>query len=663
MNPVTSYDIEEERCHAKSLTLNLATVTSDELIPLLGHRSWRVRKATLNHAEGLRKRPDLIPSIIAALGEPENAGLRSACAETLIRIGEVAVPQLIRALGTSDVDIRKFVVEVLGEIGSAGVGHSLIAALDDSDENVKASVVSALAHIGDRDTVEALRARLANRTKDMQLTAYVLSALEELHAELRYEELALFFERPELARLVHPLLGRCNDQRARKRLVEAITTGAKGARYEAIRALALQYQHLDENSEFELRDLLKAAPNAITDIEKALDNPDDAITEAAVVVLGILREPAFVPRILEAVASRPFVKAAFDAIRPMGTEVVPPLLDAIDDLSIDARILALEVIESFGDPRAVAKLLSIASGIEPRAAEAAISALGKLGGPDCIDQLMNVVCNGDNDIVRQTALALAAIGIRHPSEVAGKIRAVLANGDVRPVWIIVLGLIGRSEDMDTIVAASRHRDSDVRRAAIEAFSAYHGEVDENVVVLALTDESPAVRAVAARALGHYHSERVINALMVSVNDTDALVVAETLRALGRAGGEKAATTLLDAAASSQAPVAIAALQSLFRLRPKGIMHAVERALQHVDPEVVREAIVLTMRLSVEETLPLLLPCLSHRSWHVRLAAAEALANRDLIIGEEILNKVLEDETEPLVLDALERLFTISRGRG
>jgi HEAT repeat protein len=658
MTPPEKVREPEERRHARALSLEEATATASDVIALLGDPSWRVRKATVMKVGRFVTRSDLVAPLVAALGDAENAGLRSACADVLTSLGDIAVPDLVSALSTPDVDRRKFVVEVLGGIGKPRARDSLIAALDDSDENVRAAVIAALARFGGAEVVSALRQRLSRPDAEPQLTAYVLHALSELEADLRYEELEPFLARPELARLTYPLLGACSDARAVTILIDAIGGVARGARMEAIRALARLHPKLDREAQQRLRAQLGHSNEALKALEEATNEADDGVAEAACFILGRLLDPQLAPRIIAAAASRPFVKTAIEAVRPLGPGVVAPLLSSLEAADTEARVLALEVIESIGDASAVPQLLAMARGVDARAAEAAVSALGKLGGADCIESVIDIARQAEPELIRQAALALAAIGMRHPGAVADSLRAALAAGDARPEWLVVLGILGRTDDMSTLVGHTHHRDPDVRRAAIEALSGYGDKVNEDALVMALTDENAGVRAAAARALGSFKGGRVVDALLVSTGDADPLVVAAAVSALGSVGGERATKTLLAAATGSSAPVAIAALQGLFRLRPSGLDATAERALGHADPEVVREAIVLTMRLTPAQALPLLVGCLTHRSWHVRLAAVEMLANRDLAVSEDVVLARLEAEQEPLVREALTHLARV-----
>ncbi len=645
----------EEVRHARASSWQgTGAQAGDELLVLLGDPSWRVRKAAL--ASFLRRRPDeaLVERLIGGLGHAENAGLRSACADALLHLGERAVPGLTRALGTADVDQRKFIVEVLGAAGTPAALGSLLSALEDPDENVRASVVDALGRRGGPAARELLVEQLRSHDSDLQLSAYYLHALARLEARLPVAQLTSYLSRPGLERLVLPLFAFCDDLAAVPLLAEVVRRRRRGTSGPATRALWQLVRRLGEPARAVLgREV--AEPALIAELEELLADGEDEVSASAVQLLGLTGDAERAPMLLTAAAYRSFVQQSVDAVRTFGPRAVPVLMRAYDAADIESRVLFLEVIENLGDTSVVPRLIDIAHGNEPRTAEAAVRALAKLAGPEAAPALVELIRRSDPELGRQAALALSSIGIRAPDAVAKQLRQALAAGDLRPAWVSVLGVLGRREDAEVVKHACHDRDPEVRRAAIEALSSFEGDGEE-ALILALTDEHPRVRAAAARALGSYRSERAVDALLVAANEVDPWVVAEALRALGAVGGPRAAETLTLAASASSSLIAIAALQSLFRLNPESLAAAVERALAHVDPEVVREALVSSMRLPEAVALPMLRNALEHRFWHVRLAAADAIGRRGIRLSDDEIKDRLHGEHEPLVREALRRLL-------
>lgn len=625
------------------------------LIEYLGDPSWRVRKAAVAVVDRYRVAPELVAELVRGLGSEDNAGLRNSCSEALVSLGEAAVDEVARHLRTADQDQRKFVVEVLGAVGTTRARDILTSALDDADVNVRTAVAEALGRIGGHEIITRVRAKLGQSRHDIQQSVYLLDALASARARLPFEELEEFIGKAPVARSLYPVLGLTGDRRALQPLVEGTARGSEGTRHVAIIALTSLITTADESMRATLAELLRARPKVIERLHEALDAEDDRVAAAAIQVLAVLDDAEMAPRFLAAVACRAVVETGMQAVLRLGRRAVRPLLDDFDRVGVEARVLFLEALETIGDDDVVTELLELAGNLETRSAEAALRALGSLGDETAVAPLMELARKEDPELARQAAYALGAIGVRCPAPVAEQVRAAIQGGDMRPAWLDVLGALGRPEDVAIVEAGSRHTDAEVRRAAVEAAPSFGTAFPYETLVFALTDEHPTVRLAAARGLGSYRSDEVVEALLAVARDPDSWVVSEALRALGAVGGPKVVPTLMSAVGSTSAPIAISALQSLFRLNPANIETAVRKALEHVDPEVVREALDVTIRLPAQKAGAILIDCLSHRSWNVRRAAAEGLANRCLPVPSRVLEARLKAETEPLVREELERL--------
>ena len=65
---------------------------------------------------------------------------------------------------------------------------------------------------------------------------------------------------------------------------------------------------------------------------------DDGIARAAVILLGVGADPSLGLGILRACAYRSFIQTGINVVQSMGSSVVPFLLDAVGDGSIDVEI-------------------------------------------------------------------------------------------------------------------------------------------------------------------------------------------------------------------------------------------------------------------------------------------------------------------------------------
>jgi len=647
----------EEARYRRVRALGSSPAEVPTLLAFLGDPSWRVRKAVVVTLGRLEGEPTLVPALVAGLASSDNVGLRNACAQALVATGAGAVDDLTAALATPDPGHRKFIVEVLGAIGTAGARDVLVGALVDSDLNVCAVAAEGLGRIGGDEAIRPLIALASAEDTKLLQRVFIFQALAATATRLEFDTLAPWLGKPIIERQALALLGLCGDPRAVAPLLAGLEAPTETTRAVAVSALAALLK--DANDEHRRRIASHLAPGSAARkfALEFLEHRDDGVVEAALRLLGATADARLAPQLLSACACRAVVETGTAVVVRMGSAVIQPLLDGFDVAGTEARVLFLEVIEVLGDGAVVPTLLEITAGPDTRACEAALRVIGRLGGSEVISDLMERLRRSDRDLSRAAAMALAAVGARS-SDVADRVRAAYVGGEERPEWLVVLGALAREQDLDVIEAATHHREAEVRCAALEAARVVGPEFPEQTLAMLLTDESPRVRAAAARALAVHPSDHTRDALVAVVRDGDPWVVAEAVRSLGRFRGDDVRAILADAAASSISLIAIAALRSLFRLNPPGLEVVISRALRHADAEVVREAIATTMRLPGDVARDLLVPALSNRYWNVRAAAARALTNRRLAVASDQMEDLLLAEEEPLAAEALELLAAV-----
>lgn len=91
----------------------------------------------------------LAPSIAS-----RNISTRNLASSLLMRLGTVAQAPLLPFVKDPNKDVRKFAVDILGEISSSDATPWLIEALDDPDANVVVSALESLGKIGDPRAVQ-----------------------------------------------------------------------------------------------------------------------------------------------------------------------------------------------------------------------------------------------------------------------------------------------------------------------------------------------------------------------------------------------------------------------------------------------------------------------------------------------------------------------------
>ena len=196
-----------------------------EALPLLfkaiGDPDWRVRKTAVEALVALGGEA-VISGLIRCLSSHENAGMRNSSIEALVQLGAGAVEAVLAALNTPDADVRKFLVDTLGDIRDQRAAPALIASLDDEDENISVSAAEALGKIGDPSAVEPLIATLA-RTDRGWLDYAAAEALGEIGDDRALGPLLASLGRNSLREPVLESLGKIGGSSAVDALIEALS--------------------------------------------------------------------------------------------------------------------------------------------------------------------------------------------------------------------------------------------------------------------------------------------------------------------------------------------------------------------------------------------------------------------------------------------------------
>jgi HEAT repeat protein len=109
-----SSDAEERREAAVDLGRE-GSGAMDLLFRAMGDIDWRVRKTAVEALVAIGG-AHVIHGLIQALNADDNAGARNSAIEALVQIGVPSVDPLLEIVETPDPDVRKFVVDILGDI-------------------------------------------------------------------------------------------------------------------------------------------------------------------------------------------------------------------------------------------------------------------------------------------------------------------------------------------------------------------------------------------------------------------------------------------------------------------------------------------------------------------------------------------------------------------
>ena len=611
------------------------------LLVALADVDWRVRKEAATIAARVEPRTAVVFAVARALGERDDVGLRNAAVEALVSIGPDAVPGAIDALSRLDADGRKLAVEMLAGAPTLSGMRALAKCLADPDSNVVVAAAEGLgrAHLAGDEARElattALTSLLATGETPARLAA--LESFRNLDEGVPWSALEPLFSDPLLRRPAIAAAGGSTTPRAVRALAEACADPSPTLSLEATIALGRSIEEAWGNDD--LLDVaaktLRASAQArarLRDLAKSRD-VDGSARGAAILALGLVRDPDDVALIADALADDATADRAEAALRLYGQEAVEPLLVAGRTGAPSLRGATISMLPQLA--------LGTAGATGPREAEGLAAVRDALSDPS-------------SDVVAP-ALKSLAIAARHLDAARAAATGIDPRSDAALTATIVLDALARAhatrpEDAEFLASALTHREAAVRRGAIEALASMGGEDAAVAVTLSLADEEPVVAHAAIRALGRLGRAEQLAALAASTRDPIRL--ASVLRALKDADPTRAFAAARPLLRSKEAAVAAAAVEVVGSIDVEARIEALMGAADHPDHEVVKLALAQLANTGDERALASLARAIEHDAEAVRRYAAELLGHDHSTEAESMLRARLDRERSAEVRNAI-----------
>jgi HEAT repeat protein len=620
----------------------------DLLFRGLGDASWRVRKEAADLFLRLPSRFERIGEIIELLHAEENAGLRNAAVDILVRLGRDAVPMLLDQAHCPDHDVRKFIVDILGEIADSRAIPKLLEALDDEDGNVRAAAAENLGKLRSADAVPRLLE--AMRHPDVLLRFTILDALGKIGVPIPLPRLLPFRNDQLLRKALIDCLGLVGDATATSELLSGLVDpmrNVRGASLLSLVALADRYPE-------DVRQALGGQEVSGT-VEAVLgyldENQPSDMRQAAVRVLGWLANPTALSPLLQALGDELLQHDILSALANIARRHPQSAINAWETMPVLQQAYLAYVYGEAACVQALPLLRVALSSDDARLVQMAAHALGRLGGVAELAAMAGCLRHPDADVRDAAAHSLATLGRRFPVEMLAVLEPLLS--DVDPSHrSAAIGIIGRLDDVavaQRLTMALKDPAAEVRRSAIRALSS--ASVDEHLLAiqLALTDEDVEVRRAAADILGASGNPEAVHGLRLALRDDDLWVRSAAIRSLGRLAGAGEAETIGALLGDPVGMVSIAALETLADLLGEQVCPLLGTALDHADEEVVSVALGLLDRFGTGSWLMNHAEHLvNHPARHVRAHCIRLLAGLAGDSARSVLNQRLAVETDDMV---------------
>jgi len=386
------------------------------LVSAVGDPDWRVRKTAVDVLVGIGG-DEVFEGLYGALFSEDNAGARNSAAEAMVKMGRRASEALAGRLDERDADVRKFIVDIIGEICDLSGAPALVRALSDPDANVRSSAIEHLGRMKAPDALEPLVEIL--KTEDQWLAFNAAAALGELGDKRAVGPLMEAAADRLLREAALDALGRIADESSWPVFEEALSDPVPVIREAAIRGVARIHgkSGLKEVLAASLRS--RAGADELGFVRGCLEVDDAGLRRASAGLLGIVRDKDSAGALARLLLYDDCREAAFDALTEIALDGVEPLLFLLTDEDAVVRAAAAEILGTAGDARVVSFLIPLLSDENGHARSSAASALGRLGDKKAVQPLFELLRDEYEDVQEAAIHALGRMG---DAELAGHLR-------------------------------------------------------------------------------------------------------------------------------------------------------------------------------------------------------------------------------------------------
>jgi len=596
------------------------------LLRALGDSDWRVRKTAVERLLSFGG-DEVINGLVQRLSAEDNAGARNSAIEALVQIGVAAVDPLLPLLETRDPDVRKFSIDVLGDIRDVRAVPGLMQKLKDGDENVRVAAAESLGKIRDRRAVDALIGCLT--TNDQSWLDYAAAeALGEIGDERALGPLLAALGRSSLREPVLESLGKIGNVQTLPPLINGLVDPLRIVREVSVVALAAVSRKSLPADRGKISNAVRSgiADQAFPLLDELIDTSGGELQKAAVAVLGWTGRPSAVPKLLSLLRDEEMEDVVVQALRHLGTEAVPLLLDRLGDDNVLVRRVVAMVLGEFGRREAESALLSLLDDENGHVRGAAAESLGRLRSAIAVPPLLGLLEDEYENVQECAIRALAAIG--NESVLDGLLKEFTSQeAGMRRNIVRLLGRFGTERAMDALAFALKDEEPAVRKAVVIALDTIRSSQASRPLLLAITDDDAEVRMLAAEALGKSGGAEAADALISLLDDEDLWVRAAAARALGRLGADRFGAVLAGHLKDASDIFLLALVDVVGSAAVREALDPLLALEGHPDPEVRKTVLHALSSYDWVRVRPVVLSRLSDSHWSVRKSATEILKQR------------------------------------
>jgi HEAT repeat protein len=649
-NKLQSIDADERR----EATVDLGRA-GGQAVPLLlramADKDWRVRKTAVEALVAIEGE-SVITGLIEALKAEDNAGARNSAIEALVQIGGPALEALLPVLTTPDPDVRKFVIDILGDTKESRAVSALITRLvEDDDENIRVAAAEALGKIRDPRAVDALLICL-NRRNQGWLDYAVAEALGEIGDQRALEPLLAALDRSSLREPVLESLGKIGNVNTIDPLILSLADKLRIVREVSIVAIAAVFRKSAATDRPKIIQSVRARiiDRAVDLLEETLVSSAGDLQKATIALLGWVGRESSIQKLFSLLNEEDLRDHVANSLTHIDRDKAVILFPYLSSDNALVRRTVAEVLGEVNSVEAEGRLIPLLRDENGHVRSAAANTLGRLRSRSAVTPLLDMLSDEYQNVQETAIHALAAIG---DESVLDGLTKDFSSCDafMRRNIVLLLGKFSTEKAVDALAFALKDEEPDVRKAVVNALANASGTKALRPLLLAVSDDDPEVRMPAAEALGAMDAPEARDALIALLADTDLWVQATAARGLGRIGGAQAGEVLMAYLDKAADIFLLALVEVLGSLRYAPACDPLLKLADHQDPEVRKTVLAALDGYEGNEVLWAVLSRLSDSHWSVRKGAVEALKHRRDSAVEALLDKIAEGDPDTAVRQA------------
>ncbi len=620
------------------------------LFQALADSDWRVRKTAV---EGLVELggQEVTTGLVHALSSHDNAGARNSAIEALIHIGAGAVEILLASLNTPDPDVRKFIVDILGDIRDARSVPSLIRELSDPDENIRVAAAEALGKIRDPRAVDPLLSCLTRHDQGW-IDYAAAEALGEIGDERALGPLLAALGRSSLREPVLESLGKIGNVGTLAPVVSGLADPLRIVREVSLTALIAIYRKSTAADRSTIVRILRAGSTSATVnfLEEMLITSAGELLKAAVAALGWIGREGSTPKLLALLKEEDMEEPMVRALTAIETVSPDLLLGYLASDNALVRRTVARVLGAKGRREAEPRLIQLLNDENGHVRSSAAEALGQLRSTSAVPGLLGLLSDEYESVQESGIRALAAIG--DESVLDDLVRDFTSrDAPLRKNIALLLGKFSTEKAVDALAFALKDAEPEVRKAVVQALGNQTHERARRPLKLAVTDDDPEVRKLAADALGKARNPEAASTLISLLQDVDLWVRAAAARGLGKIGGTECGAVLAAQLPGASDIFLLALIDVLGRLREGQALEPLLQFVDHEDPEVRKTVLAALDGYPWNLVRHAVISLLSDEHWSVRKTAIEILKQKQDPGVSQMLERMADQDPDGAVRQA------------